>query len=349
MRAPGLAGVVTADADGQHHPQDIERVGEALMRQPGALILGSRDFGRDVPLRSRFGNIATRGIMHALLGQKLTDTQTGLRGIPANFLSRLMRMNHGLRIRTRAMLIAAHELEIPMVEVPIRTIYEEGNKSSHFNPIVDSMKIYFVLLRFGSVSMLSAAAGQPGVHLAGTAGTVDVAGGGSARFRCDFNYTMVRSSVFYSRQKHQAVLPKYLMLVVVSGTASYAGIQFVHQGFGVSPIPAKLLVETVLFFVNFAVQRLFIFKGQEGRAGEARGPVWRFRSWRRGVGGDGGGGNRGLATTAPVQPGDLVPDRMKRFVRYGGAYLAIAVPLLAMFPGRSRLSWRARMVLTAMR
>ena len=40
-------------------------------------------FRQDVPLRSRFGNIATRGIMHALLGQKLTDTQTGLRGIPA--------------------------------------------------------------------------------------------------------------------------------------------------------------------------------------------------------------------------------------------------------------------------
>src|ERR1043166_6682724 len=71
---PEIAGVVTADADGQHDPGDIARVAESLLAHPGALVLGARTFGQDVPLRSRFGNIATRGIMHALLGQKLTDT-----------------------------------------------------------------------------------------------------------------------------------------------------------------------------------------------------------------------------------------------------------------------------------
>ncbi len=79
---PDVAGVVTADADGQHAPEDIERVADVLAAQPEALVLGARSFGDDVPLRSRFGNILTRGIMHALLGRKLTDTQTGLRGIP---------------------------------------------------------------------------------------------------------------------------------------------------------------------------------------------------------------------------------------------------------------------------
>ena len=105
----------------------------------------------------------TRGIMHALLGQKLTDTQTGLRGIPASFLPKLLRQEATGYEFELEMLIAAHQLSIPIVEVPIRTIYEAGNKSSHFNPIVDSMKIYFVLLRFGSVSVLSGVAGQPGL------------------------------------------------------------------------------------------------------------------------------------------------------------------------------------------
>ena len=48
-----------------------------------------------------------------------------------------------------------------MVEEPIKTIYEPGNKSSHFNPIVDSMKVYFVLLRFGSVLDDDCGARQP--------------------------------------------------------------------------------------------------------------------------------------------------------------------------------------------
>ncbi|HBY61172.1 MAG TPA: hypothetical protein DEH78_15225, partial [Solibacterales bacterium] len=36
------------------------------------------------------------------------------------------------------------------------TIYEDGNPSSHFNPLLDSLKIYFVLLRFGFVALLTA-------------------------------------------------------------------------------------------------------------------------------------------------------------------------------------------------
>src|SRR5262245_262878 len=31
---PKLTGIVTADADGQHHPEDIQRVADALMAQP---------------------------------------------------------------------------------------------------------------------------------------------------------------------------------------------------------------------------------------------------------------------------------------------------------------------------
>src|SRR4051794_27402957 len=54
---PDVAGVVTADADGQHHPDDIERVAAALLARPDALVLGARAFDGDVPLRSKIGNI----------------------------------------------------------------------------------------------------------------------------------------------------------------------------------------------------------------------------------------------------------------------------------------------------
>ena len=332
---PALTGIVTADADGQHHPEDIRHVADTLMEQPQALILGSRNFDRDVPLRSRFGNIATRGIMHALLGQKLTDTQTGLRGIPASFLPKLMRHESTGYEFELEMLIASHQLAIPIVEVPIRTIYEAGNKSSHFNPIIDSMKIYFVLLRFGSVSVMSGildslvwALVWSRTHSVLTstilARVVSVA----------FNYTLVRSSVFYSRQHHKTVLPKYLALVVASGTASYAGVQFLHERLGVSPIPAKLLVETLLFFVNFAVQRLFIFKPRESANGEqpAASPLV-FSTLVAAT----------FAALLGVEVYGFVkvdlfsqviwsPIGLERFLRFLGAYLALAVPILAIVP-----------------
>jgi glycosyltransferase involved in cell wall biosynthesis len=333
---PDIAGVVTADADGQHHPDDIRRVAETLMERPGALVLGSRQFEGDVPLRSRIGNVATRGIMHALLGQKLTDTQTGLRGIPAELLPRLLQIeSRGYEFELE-MLIAAHHLEIPVVEEPIRTIYEPGNKSSHFNPIVDSMKIYFVLLRFGSVSMITALLDNLIFYLAyRRTGHVLGAQVLARVFAVTFNYTMVRGSVFYSRQRHKAVLPKYLGLVVVSGTASYGGIRWLAASFGIGAVAAKLLVETFLFFVNFAVQRAFIFKPQESAGEQAQQPasISRFAivvavALAALVGVE----IYGFATGHLFSQEIWLPVGAKRFTRYLGAYVFLAAPMLLIFP-----------------
>src|ERR1035441_6972792 len=64
---PGLVGIVTADADGQHHPDDIVRIADTLLARPDCLVLGSRTFHGDVPFRSRFGNSLTSMVVHALI------------------------------------------------------------------------------------------------------------------------------------------------------------------------------------------------------------------------------------------------------------------------------------------
>jgi len=79
---PSCTGVVSADADGQHNPEDICAVREKLCANPDVLVLGVRMFDSGVPWRSRVGNQATRVLMNFIVGQKLSDTQTGLRGIP---------------------------------------------------------------------------------------------------------------------------------------------------------------------------------------------------------------------------------------------------------------------------
>jgi glycosyltransferase involved in cell wall biosynthesis len=259
---PDLIGIVTADADGQHHPEDIERVAASLLRHPDALVLGSRTFDAAVPLRSRFGNILTRKLMQTLIGGKLQDTQTGLRGIPAALAARLLRIDASGYEFELEMLIAARQSGVALVEIPIRTIYHPGNQSSHFNPLTDSMKIYFVLLRFSSVSLMTALLDNLIFYLVWKRSGHILGAQVVARLvAVAFNYSMVRARVFASREAHQVLLPKYLLLVVCSGTASYLGIQFAITHLGVTAMPAKLFVETLLFFVNFAVQRMFIFHG----------------------------------------------------------------------------------------
>ena len=133
VKCRNLRGVVTADADGQHHPDDIVKVAEALPADGNALVLGVRSFSGSVPLRSRLGNDLTRGLMHALVGQKLADTQTGLRGIPIRLIPHLLHMTSAGYEFELDMLLACKHQGFPVTQVPIRTIYL-GNNESSTNP-----------------------------------------------------------------------------------------------------------------------------------------------------------------------------------------------------------------------
>ena len=138
-------GVVTADADGQHAIEDITRVAAALAQQPQKLILGVREPVAEMPFRSRFGNSLTRYVFRAATGVMLADTQTGLRGIPRGLVPELLAVE-GERYEYEMAVLAHYcsATRVP-VEIPIRTIYTEQNRSSHFRPIRDSIHVYRVL------------------------------------------------------------------------------------------------------------------------------------------------------------------------------------------------------------
>jgi len=149
-------GVVTCDADGQHHPADVRAAAERLGREPGKLILGSRRFSGSVPLRSRVGNAFTRHVFAFLTGSRLRDTQSGLRAIPRELVPRMMHVE-GDRYDYEMNVLAEAAGSCGVAEFPIRTIYIDGNRTSHFHPFWDSMRIYLVLTRFYLSSLIAAA------------------------------------------------------------------------------------------------------------------------------------------------------------------------------------------------
>jgi putative flippase GtrA len=261
---PASRGVVSADGDGQHHPEDIVCIAEKLCADSSALILGVRSFGSHVPLRSRLGNNLTRVLMRVMVGQQLADTQTGLRGIPARLIPHLLRVQSAGYEFELDMLLACKYQGCPVAQVPIRTIYLDDNKGSHFHPIFDSMRIYFLLLRFSVLSLATAALDNLififMFAATGSIGRSQIA----ARFvAMIFNYLGARRAVFHSQQRHNVVLPKYVALVVLNGLVSYGLIQFLHRTFGVPAIPAKLCAEALLFIANFAIQRDLVFTRRE--------------------------------------------------------------------------------------
>jgi glycosyltransferase involved in cell wall biosynthesis len=144
--APAEA-VVTVDADGQHRPDDVVLVAEAFLAAPDALVIGSRKFAQDTPWRSRFGNQLTREVFRWVTGVRLADTQSGLRCFSRAIAPRLLALP-GERYEYEMNVFAAcPKLAVPLREVEIESVYLDGNRSSHFNPVLDSMRIYGLLLR----------------------------------------------------------------------------------------------------------------------------------------------------------------------------------------------------------
>src|SRR5260370_28454536 len=54
------------------------------------------------------------------------------------------------------MLMTSRHSARKIMQIPISTIYIDGNRSSHFNPLLDSMRIYYVFLRYCASSVLTA-------------------------------------------------------------------------------------------------------------------------------------------------------------------------------------------------
>ncbi len=261
---PGLGGVVTADADGQHTPGDILRLARAVETGPDVLTLGVRDFdGPDVPARSRFGNRLTAWVFHLATGVRCGDTQTGLRGF-GRALFDLALGTPGERYEYEMeFLTAAAERGIPFQMLPVETVYLEGNASSHFHVLRDSARIYRRPLAYLAVSLTSAAldlflfalfARLFGRTAAGIwAATV------LARLLSGFcNFRMNQSWSFRVRRRTAAQLGRYAVLFTGVMLLSAAAVSLLRR----LPLPLtlmKLVVDMVLFFVNYQLQRRWVF------------------------------------------------------------------------------------------
>ncbi len=252
--------LVTADADGQHLPQDILSVSAQAENNSRELVMGARAFSGDVPLRSRFGNDLTRWIFRALIGIKVTDTQTGLRAIPRALMPVLLRLKTKGYEFELEMLICAARSRTPITAVPIQTVYLDGNQSSHFNPLLDSMRIYFIFARFLSSSFISSVLDfvifaivlHTTGNLVGSMATARAVSG-------TLNFMVNKNLVFQSRSEWRRLLVKYVAMEIVLGTAALLFIHALCSLSGWSPYIAKPLVEILLFIGSYAVQRNLIF------------------------------------------------------------------------------------------
>lgn len=255
-------GVICADSDGQHLPDDILRVGEALEEENADIVLGGRRFSGKVPLRSRIGNAVTRAVYAFVTGERIYDTQTGLRGYSPRMLEWLCGIPGDRFEYEMNLLLAAHKEGVKVLEIGIGTVYLDENRSSHFRPLEDSFRVYLPIVLFSASSLISALLDfSLLLLLQHLAGNLFISVAGARLCSSIFNYAVNRSMVF-RKPSGAAVsrsLPKYFTLVLMILLLNYGFMFAYHAAAGIPLVLSKLLTEATLFLFSYWAQRKYVY------------------------------------------------------------------------------------------
>jgi len=137
--ARGFDQVVTLDADGQHLPEEAPK----LVRLGGTadLVIGSRDhlFGQMHPVR-RAGNRWSSWVISALAGFESRDVQSGFR-IYSKRLIAAVGFPEARFEAESAVVVRAVRAGFRVDSVPVRLGFADGRVTSHYRPMIDSLRI----------------------------------------------------------------------------------------------------------------------------------------------------------------------------------------------------------------
>jgi glycosyltransferase involved in cell wall biosynthesis len=264
---PNAAGIVTADSDGQHATQDILTIASDLEGEPDNFILGIRNFSRGaVPPKSYWGNTITSKMTKIATGFDIPDTQTGLRGLPAESFDWLINLAGDRFEYEMNMLLELKEQPFQLKMIPIETIYENNNAGTHFHPIRDSLLVYRRFIKFAMSSFGSAIVDVAlfAVFLKiglGTTGAISLLMASvAARILSGvFNYSVNHHWVFKSNAEHAASGTKYLSLFLIQLVLS-AGLLQLVEIFIPHPVSLKIIIDVLIFFGSYLIQKKLVFK-----------------------------------------------------------------------------------------
>jgi len=268
--------VITVDADGQHLPSDVDKIIRVVTEAPDSLILGVRGFKGKVPIRSLLGNKATYLMFRGLVGQKISDTQTGLRSIPYSLLEDVCRLKSNRYAYELEMLLKLIQKGVSIREITITTVYEDNNSSSSFRPVSDSIMIYRTLFswwftyRFKQLLKYS---------LSGMFSTVADFGAYIILINLSCGFVtasivarIISVMIHFSANKYFTFsnkdapnfseILKYIVVVVFNLSGSilliYTFITFLSAG----EVTAKVAAQMLLFFATYTLLNGFVFLRQ---------------------------------------------------------------------------------------
>lgn len=258
--------IVTLDADGQHRVADAQKICQVAQDHPNALVLGSRRLKKDVPIRSHIGNTVTRLVYRISTGQRVWDTQTGLRAFSAKLIPQFLTVPGKRYEYEMNMLLTCSRIGILILEEEIETIYIDGNVSSHFDTVKDSWRVYKEIFKFSAASLISFLVdyGLYSMLTLCTSGlenvsSILISNIGARIVSASVNYTINRKLVFQSKAHVVRSAVQYAVLAGAILASNTIVLSFLADYLRINRYAAKLITELLFFFLSWLVQRKVIF------------------------------------------------------------------------------------------
>lgn len=275
--APDVCGVITLESCEEHTLNNIAVLAEALRERTGAILLGSRTFTEPLPWKSRLGTWLVRLAFSGSCSLKLTDTQTNIRAFPIELIPALTAVSGERYEYAVNALLWASRNGTPVMEAALPDPYTDVRIPRSFQPIRDSVRIFERIFKFAFASFagfcvdyvtvlnlqsLTDAVLPPSFSL-----FISVLAGRVLSGAVSF--TLNRKLGLRAEDQTSRAALKYFTILFALMAVNYWLLYLVHLLLHIPLWIAKILVETTMFFVNYALQTRLVFRSGRKGNGEA--------------------------------------------------------------------------------
>lgn len=266
---PDLGGVITAEANKQHRPEDLLRVAKALNRHPHKLVLGVRHFNKkNSPLKFRISFFFSKLYFHFITQRWHRDTRTVLRGIPSDLFS-LAETTEGNRYEYEFnFLISAVKENFPIHNVQVSSRLR-GSHLSHFRPFYDTLLLFKTPIKFAAVS-LSCYGVDIAIFtiltwflLSNNALELFLATVLARLVSGALNFTANKKWSFRNTKNWSGQAAKYGVLFVCQMLLSWILVTLFSSWIPIHVTIIKMAADLLLFVANYFVQKNWVFKNNE--------------------------------------------------------------------------------------
>ena len=263
-RGKDYSGVVTVNADGYHTPRDVYRCARTMQQRRDQIVLCSRDY-TNMPRKLRRGNAVASFILRTGCGIRVSDTQSGLRAIPREYLVNFLR-TRGNRFDYESNML----IDIAVYSLPFTEITAKAHPGSALHRIAfrDILKVYYQIIKFS----LSSLACWTFEYLLYDLLILLLAGSVSVRLiyyaarvvALSVNFCVNRRVVFRARRNIRRTALRYvaiqLPIMLISAEAVNGLASLIPSSGKIAPMLVKIPVDTAMFILSYSLQREWVFR-----------------------------------------------------------------------------------------